>query len=95
MKRGARQASSSFHMPRLSNGRHEDSPSHGPGKPTIHKVARDMMIESRDKGIIQRVLDNIYEKFDRRKDLCTNCEIKISFLEIYKEHVTDLLEGHQ
>ena len=53
-----------------------------------------MMIESRDKGIIQRVLDNIYEKFDSRKDLRGNCEIKISFLEIYKEHVTDLLEGH-
>lgn len=24
----------------------------------------------------------------------SNCEIKISFLEIYKENVTDLLEGH-
>ena len=53
-----------------------------------------MMVESRDKGIIQRVLDQIYEKFAKRKDLEQNCEIRISFLEIYKEQVTDLLEGH-
>ena len=53
-----------------------------------------MMVESRDKGIIQRVLDHIYDSFAKRQDLEANCEIKISFLEIYKEHVTDLLEGH-
>ena len=53
------------------------------------------MIESRDKGIIQRVLDQIYGNFAKRQDLEKNCEIKISFLEIYKEHVTDLLEGHK
>ena len=29
-----------------------------------------------------------------RTDLKGNCEIKISFLEIYKENVTDLLEGY-
>ena len=52
------------------------------------------MVEGRDKGIIQRVLDQIYEKFALRTDLKGNCEIKISFLEIYKENVTDLLEGY-
>ena len=53
-----------------------------------------MMGESRDKGIIQRVIDHIYERFGAREDLVENCEIKVSFLEIYKEQVTDLLEGH-
>lgn len=32
-------------------------------KPSITKAARDMMVESRDKGIIQRVLDQIYKSF--------------------------------
>ena len=54
-----------------------------------------MMVESRDKGIIQRILDQVFEKFSERHDLDKNCEIKISFLEIYKEIVTDLLEDHQ
>ena len=53
-----------------------------------------MMVEGRDKGIIQRVVDQIYAKFAERSDLQGNCEIKVSFLEIYKENVTDLLEGH-
>ena len=54
-----------------------------------------MMIESRDKGIIQRIIDQVFEKFSERQDLDTNCEVRISFLEIYKDQVTDLLEGHQ
>lgn len=52
------------------------------------------MHESRDKGIIQRVVDHIFAKFSSRQDLEANCEIRISFLEIYKENITDLLEGH-
>lgn len=54
-----------------------------------------MIIESRDKGIIQRVVDHVYERFASRADLQKNCEIRISFLEIYKENVTDLLEFHR
>ena len=53
-----------------------------------------MMTESRDKGIIQRVIDNIYEKFNNKPELKQNCDLRVSFLEIYKEQVTDLLEGH-
>ena len=41
------------------------------------------------------MLDNVYEKFASRDDLQKNCEIRISFIEIYKESVTDLLEGHK
>ena len=54
-----------------------------------------MMLESHNKGIIQRVIDKIYEKFSARQDLESNCQIKIAFIEIYKDSVTDLLEDHQ
>lgn len=65
------------------------------GRPsTMGKMTRDMMSQNRDKGIIQRVLDQIYTEFEKREDLQKNCEIRISFLEIYKEQVTDILEGH-
>ena len=51
-----------------------------------------MMGESRDKGIIQRVIDHIYERFGAREDLVENCEIKVSFLEIYKEQGFEWVE---
>lgn len=88
-----RQQSNSFHIGRgsISGVKDEDSPAK---KNFIGRVARDMLAEAKDKGIIQRVLDNIFLKFAERADLAQNCEIKISFLEIYKETVTDLLGGH-
>lgn len=63
-------------------------------KHQISRVAKDMMLESHNKGIIQRVIDQIYEKFSARQDLESNCQIKIAFIEIYKDSVTDLLEDH-
>ena len=88
-----RQQSSSFHIGKgsISGIKDEESPAK---KNNIRKVARDMLAEAKDKGIIQRVLDNIFLKFSERSELAKNCEIKISFLEIYKEQVTDLLDGH-
>ena len=52
------------------------------------------MEEQNDKGIIQRIIDQVYAKFHLNSELVKNCQIKISFLEIYNERVTDLLEGY-
>ena len=53
------------------------------------------MEERNDKGVIQRVIDDIFTKFGLNSDIKKNCQIKISFLEIYNERVTDLLEGYE
>ena len=45
-----------------------------------------------EKGVIQRVLDYIYEHFNAREDLYEHAELKITFLEIYNDSVTDLLD---
>ena len=52
------------------------------------------MAEGGEKGILQRVIDQIYEQLPRRKELLRSCEVRVSFLEIYKEQITDLLAGH-
>ena len=54
-----------------------------------------MMEERNDKGVIQRVIDQVYSKFFLNKDLIKNCQLKISFLEIYNEKITDLLDGYE
>ena len=59
----------------------------------IKEQVKMLMEESKDKGIIQRTIDIIYRKFHERQDLVKNCEIKISFLEIYNDRVIDLLDG--
>lgn len=78
----------------LANKVFSDSPLRSTGKKSVGKLAREMIFESRDKGIIQRVIDHIFDKFSRRENLQHNCEIRISFIEIYKEQVTDLLDEY-
>lgn len=48
-------------------------------------------VDEGSKGIIQRVLDTVFEMYISR-DLDSTCDVKISFLEIYNDTVTDLLE---
>lgn len=50
------------------------------------------MKSSLDKGVIQRVLDTVYQNFYSRESLHENCEIKISFLEVYNDSINDLLD---
>ena len=50
------------------------------------------MYSSKEKGVIQRVLDYVYENFLAKPDLHENVELKISFLEIYNDSVNDLLD---
>ena len=45
------------------------------------KQCTQAMKSSLDKGVIQRVLDTVYQTFYSRESLHENCEIKISFLE--------------
>jgi hypothetical protein len=49
------------------------------------------MQETSEKGIIQRVLDQIYHGFAMTQ-LDQTCQLRVSFLEIYNDTVTDLLE---
>ena len=49
------------------------------------------MQESSEKGIIQRVIDQVYAGFQLAQ-LEQTCLLRVSFLEIYNDSVTDLLE---
>jgi len=49
------------------------------------------MQESSEKGIIQRVIDQVYAGFQLAQ-LEQTCQLRVSFLEIYNDSVTDLLE---
>jgi len=49
------------------------------------------LIEDSGKGLIPRVLDTIYDSHPNRDKF----ELKISFLEIYNDVVTDLLDTEQ
>ena len=57
-------------------------------------TSMDMMDEMEEKGIIQRVIDQIFQQYSLREEINQHCEIKISFIEIYKETITDLLEEY-
>ena len=53
-------------------------------------ITKELIYEGAEKGIIQRVLDNIYQGFDRAQ-LEPTCLLRVSFFEIYNDTVTDLL----
>ena len=50
------------------------------------------MQTSNEKGVIQRVIDIVYKNFYDKESLFENCEIKISFLEVYNDSINDLLD---
>ena len=58
----------------------------------MRQQQKKLMNSGQEKGVIQRVLDYIYENFRKREDLYENAELKITFLEIYNDSVTDLLD---
>lgn len=57
----------------------------------FEQIKNTLMHESTEKGIIQRVIDQVFANFQRAK-LDATCQIRVSFLEIYNDSVTDLLE---
>ena len=79
-----------------------DSPSHSiltPGNCHTFKglSAREMhglrqIMQNPKRGLIPRVLDYIYDKYTSNPEMQEKLDLTISYLEIYNDQVTDLLE---
>ncbi|ELT98484.1 hypothetical protein CAPTEDRAFT_205599 [Capitella teleta] len=51
-----------------------------------------MMGTQDTKGLIPRLCDNLFEQIVARNCESTNCEVEVSYMEIYNEKVRDLLD---
>ena len=79
-----------------------DSPTHSiltPGSCQTFKglTAKQMhglkqIMQNPKRGLIPRVLDYIYDKYTTNPEMQEKLDLTLSYLEIYNDQVTDLLE---
>jgi kinesin family protein 13 len=51
-----------------------------------------MMGTQDSKGLIPRLCDSLFEHIAARNNESINCEVEVSYMEIYNEKVRDLLD---